>query len=450
MIWVNTWMKEKLMPKNDHHKRLVVKFRANSAAYIPHIDHVEKHLIQNQICNWSEVEGVAKNATLNPLIGKIGICDKLRSVAEKLKLVQSGEKRGDLSRYFVLENIEDADLVTLQAKIKAWPEVEKVEVVPTVGYPQAYLSAASEGIGALPVRVVARSMGEMVRVADIEGAWVLDHPAFGNLNLFPTGHMPWVSDPAVAEHGTNVLGVLCGSDALNQFSGIAPNLERVFVVSHGGSAGGVVQAILDAGAELLQAPPYTGIILLEAEFSKPGVAPYPCELDDYVFEAIYEVTQAGITVIEPAGNGDSNLSNHAALNPSHIDFRDSGAIVVAAGVRSPPNWKRWLGSNFGRRVDCFAAGETVRTATSGEAIYADRFGGTSSAAAIIAGVAAVTQSMALHITGTALQPPALRKLLQDSKFGTASSTNSEAGGGEWIGNMPDLALIAQHLNGAVV
>src|SRR6185503_11159052 len=94
LIWANTWMKEKFMLENHHHKRLVVKFRANSAAYIPHIDHVEKHLIQKQICNWSEVEGVAKKATLNPLIGKIGICDKLRSVAEKLKLVQSREKRG--------------------------------------------------------------------------------------------------------------------------------------------------------------------------------------------------------------------------------------------------------------------------------------------------------------------------------------------------------------------
>jgi len=435
------------MPSSTYAKELVVKFRQDVDG-LPQTDNLENYLVKENVCDWSQVTTVAKDASLHPFVRKLESCDKLRSRAEQLKLSKRDRTTIDLSKYFILQNLGDADTSALRAKIESWPAVEKVEIVPKVGYPQAqtYLLPASDGVGALPVRPINGGSGEMIRVADIEGAWTLNHPAFTNLRAFRSGNVPWVIDPDVAEHGTNVLGVLCGSDQPNQFTGIAPNLERVFVVSHGGSAGGVVRAILDAGEELLQAPRHTGIILLEVEFSKPGVLPYPCELDDYVFEAISEVTEAGITVVEAAGNGDRDLVAYPAFDKDHRDFRDSGAIIVAAGIGSQQSgWRRWPGSNYGRRVDCFAAGQNVKTATSQGMNYGTLFGGTSSAAAIIAGVAAVTQSMALHIRGAALQPEDLRNLLRNSKFGTASASNTEAEGGQWIGNMPDLALIAQRL-----
>jgi len=254
--------------------------------------------------------------------------------------------------------------------------------------------------------------------------------------------MPWVVDPLATEHGTNVLGVLCGNDSANQFSGVAPNVSAVFLVSHGNSGSGVVRAITDAAAHLLRAAHHTGIILLEVEFSPaPGQGPYPAELGaTAIFDAIRAATDAGITVVEAAGNGNSNLDPVLAS-------RDSGAIIVGGGVPSEAGgWLWWPGSNFGRRIDCFAAGQNVHTATTQDMGYAFRFAGTSSAAAIIAGVAAVTQSMALHARGTALPPAALRNLLRDPKFGTASVSNVPGEAGRWIGNMPDLALIAQHIN----
>jgi len=63
--------------------------------------------------------------------------------------------------------------------------------------------------------------------------------------------------------------------------------------------------------------------------------------------------------------------------------------------------QRWLRSNYGSRVDCYAWGEGVFTTTSdtnGQApatnLYRDDFGNTSAATAIIAGVALSVQGMA--------------------------------------------------------
>ncbi|MGH9802642.1 MAG: S8 family serine peptidase, partial [Blastocatellia bacterium] len=63
------------------------------------------------------------------------------------------------------------------------------------------------------------------------------------------------------------------------------------------------------------------------------------------------------------------------------DFKESGAIMVGAvGQNMQPR------SNYGSRVNCFALGEDVFS-TNVLGGYTHRFNGTSSASAIVAGVA---------------------------------------------------------------
>jgi hypothetical protein len=45
------------------------------------------------------------------------------------------------------------------------------------------------------------------------------------------------------------------------------------------------------------------------------------------------------------------------------DFRDSGAIIVAAATSAAPH-TRLVYSTFGQRIDCYAWGQNIRTCSS--------------------------------------------------------------------------------------
>ncbi len=115
------------------------------------------------------------------------------------------------------------------------------------------------------------------------------------------------------------------------------------------------------------------------------------------------------------------------LNPSGPDFRDSGAILVAAGSDAIPH-DRIRHSNFGNRIDCYAWGERVSTAGSHlgspeMAInsYRKKLSGTSSAAAIIAGAAILIQSITESNHHFRLGPKQMRQILSDDLLGTPSA-----------------------------
>jgi hypothetical protein len=173
-----------------------------------------------------------------------------------------------------------------------------------------------------------------------------------------------------------------------------------------------------------------------------------------VFNLIQAATAAGIIVIEAAGNFDEtgvNLdqyqdsSDHFIFNPT---FRDSGAIMVGAATSRSPH-KRYPGSNFGARVNCFAWGENVTTCLSNVSGSTDRyrrdFGHTSAATAIIAGVAASVQGMAEQNLRRRLSPRQMRNILSDREIGTLSAGDLAAGGAkvDLIGVMPDLHAISE-------
>jgi len=235
----------------------------------------------------------------------------------------------------------------------------------------------------------------------------------------------------------------------------------------------------------------------------------PLELFQPYWELIRLVVDSEFVVIEPAGNGASGgyekvddiqfggvdldtVSTDADLleyfegdqpwgNETELDgigrslmslnrggpgFKDSGAIVVGAcdpsvvtlgGVTGHAamehldvvDTKSW-GSNYGNRIDCYAWGSQVVTASKEHDIegiqgvpetasYTGTFNGTSAASAIIAGAAVLVQDMYRQFWGNPVTGEKLRDLLTNPATGTPHT------GDKAIGVMPDLGEILRDL-----
>lgn len=208
------------------------------------------------------------------------------------------------------------------------------------------------------------------------------------------------------------------------------------------------------------------VVLIEVAALEDGVSTRfqrPIERDEHVRNAISLLTGIGIVVIEPAGNGNKQL---AKLSPDNgrcqldVDgpgYVDSGAVMVGGGYVDPNGTagslpRRWIsgddpriGSNFGNRVNCYSWARQVYTSgcapwrTCTPAAGYQNFNGTSSASAIVAGLAVLVQTMLGAAGRQPLTSVQLRTVLADAGNGTASEANSG------IGPMPDLERIAQAL-----
>jgi serine protease len=226
------------------------------------------------------------------------------------------------------------------------------------------------------------------------------------------------------------------------------------------------------------------VILIEMQSELIGQSyAFPVEIYYDTFAVIKLITGAGVTVIEPAGNGSTRERSEAdgqrnqppavdldslealiqpvtglpqnlrSLNPEQSSdlpalapnialaaFADSGAIIVSAAVGSrhaAPIWSREFNANFGRRVNCFAQGADVATLTfdpNNADARTRKFAGTSAASAIIAGAALCVQGMAQASGLGSLLAPDMRELLANSETGTRAKDPSKSK----IGVMPNL------------
>ncbi|TMI80020.1 MAG: peptidase, partial [Bacteroidetes bacterium] len=289
-----------------------------------------------------------------------------------------------------------------------------------------------------------------IKFIDIEQGWILNHNSL-TVNTLPTTGIVSVSS---REHGAAVLGVVMMNDKQERGIGITPKVNG-HVISTWRSNGNI--DIPDAILTSLNYLAFGDILLLTIQRyqSLENRRALPIEFHDGVFEAISTATNAGITVIEAAGNGDLGSQTGVDLdtfesngneifNRSSKNFLDSGAIIVGAGSASVPH-RRISYSNYGSRVDCYAWGEQVLTTgcyprSSGPSLdtVTQRFCGTSSAAAIIAGAAIAVQSICEANLGFRLSPRELRNILSNSSYGTRSANGSKI---DKIGAMPNLKKI---------
>jgi hypothetical protein len=267
--------------------------------------------------------------------------------------------------------------------------------------------------------------GSGIQVIDIETEWDLDHEDL------PSGIPLLIGDNTInlsnnADHGTCVLGIICGQDNDKGIVGLAPDVTMqvasiIFPPSFS-VARALTKAILCSAAG--------DIILLEQQ-SKEFL---PVETSPLIFLLIELATACDIIIIEPAANASKNLDNVQVngknfMNRNSPDFRDSGAIMVGASTGVDPQPKN-AATNFGSRVDCFAPGENVTT-TGKNNQYIRNFKNTSAASAIITGVAALVQEYSAT-NGARLTPAEMRVLLSDDTKGLRSAD---------IGVMPDLGKI---------
>jgi hypothetical protein len=273
------------------------------------------------------------------------------------------------------------------------------------------------------------------------------------------------------EHGTMTLGVLIArsDDMWDGFKikGFCPCAKEISFASWMSDGGGIsgLDLALDQIANRLAVgiDPLGEVLLIEAHLDAPpspsagccgpSETAWPSNLPVEANMSTRALIQGlalnyDVTVIEPAGNGSAVLTRVPVdgyeWDPDSTED-DSHAIIVGAGI--PPSASEGVPAPFvrspfsttnrGPRVDVQAWGASVITTTSGETPYGS-FGETSAAAAMIAGVVGILQSVRFEAANSLtclspyMRPDEVRAALRDPDFGT------EQGDGDHIGPLPDL------------
>ncbi len=278
--------------------------------------------------------------------------------------------------------------------------------------------------------------GENVRIVDIEYNWNLEHndllTATSDLVVYVKGVNPLsdrITDEGNKNHGTAVIGMLAA----------APDGIGVTGIAYGAKLGlinplieGTVADVAGAIRRATSALQAGDVILLELQsISGPrfdltsGRGLVPVEYESKIFQAIKDATAKGIVVVESSANGFENLDHPAYNGAFDRSKRDSGAIIVGAGLPEGslygegPDRTRTPESNYGSCVDVQGWGQFITTTGFGDLRheqgennwYTIDFGATSGATAMVAGAAALIQSI-LKARGLApLAPKDLRQLL---------------------------------------
>jgi hypothetical protein len=456
----------RIMPRDQIRRaagpRIVVKFR--DEVELPYVDGIERRL-DRKIGDWAKLKELAPGSTFKRVFTSLSEA-KLRGLVQQAEQNDRTYKRLKLISYFVLDSPERAPIDAVLNELRSWQGVEtayeapKEVLNPGVGsaaaFPnqnalnlnESYLLPADEGVDVLASWSKRGGDGTGQTVIDLEGGWTMNHEDLADLDI---QLLQQPTDPPLPDlwrpHGTSVLGVIGGRSGPNGFTGIAPGVTSVRVVSHHADPMNIPDRIVRAND--VAAP--GDVLVLETTIT----GSLPCEAEQATFAAIRTVVSANdLVVIEAAGNGNVDLDNEVDQNANRIfdpDFRDSGTILVGAATSAAPH-ARWqgggLGSNVGARIDCYAWGENVFTTTwdanrpAAIDLYDDAFGGTSAATAIIAGVSLCIQGMAERGTvfGRRLTPSEMRQFLSDRNNGTAIQSPSGQ-----LGVMPDLRKMAPRL-----
>jgi hypothetical protein len=317
------------------------------------------------------------------------------------------------------------------------PAVPAADIAPTttinVVPDQGYLRPAFQGgIDAQWAGRLPGGRGAGVRVVDIETGWYTDHEDLPATYLAAYG---W--NFSYGDHGTAVLGVLAAADNGYGATGIVPDVTvgiSSTVYPKWDTPYGPAAAVDNAAAVLRRGD----VMVIEQHYPEPtppgAVCRDNCSQFDFlpaesvqaVFDVVQLATAKGIVVVEAAGNGSMNLDDPFYSNRFNRSTRDSGAILVGAGL---PYYSRTaqVWTNFGSRVDLQGWGESVATLGYGDGVpplqanggdkrqwYTRSFSGTSSATPIVAGAAAAVNGSRLADGDPVLGSTQMRQLLRST------------------------------------
>ncbi len=371
-----------------------------------------------------KAQQIIARSTVARGVGRLFTADEVALSARRVAGEQRGGKElADLDLYFevsVPEGSTSRSVKPLVDQLNALPSVEiaYAEPVPEIAAAdippttpsfvaqQGYLGSPPLGIGASANWGLSGGRGQGVKIVDIEYGWRVDHedlPAF-----FHGGGDRCDSDVnsslclAVENHGTAVMGEMVGVDNAYGVTGIANQAQAGWesVLSQS-TASAIANAALVAD-----------VVLIELHQRGPANGtPCTCNTSqcDFIameywqanFDAISTATANGVVVVEPAGNGSSDLDDPAYAGAFDRTVRDSGAILVGASEADGATPACF--TNFGSRVDLHGWGEGVTSTGFGylfngngdrNQYYTDVFNGTSSASPIVTGAAAVLAGVA--------------------------------------------------------
>ncbi|MCB9434486.1 MAG: S8 family serine peptidase [Ardenticatenaceae bacterium] len=314
-------------------------------------------------------------------------------------------------------------------------------VLKTDANTQGYLySAVQGGVNAEYAWAISGGNGAGVQVCDCELGFGA-HIDLPDVNVIST-QVCW---PGEEEHGTNVLGILAGKPDDVGVTGICHGATMLFASEFGGNRTQCFEDLLLAfdEDETQEDKLHPGdVILLEMQSTYFE----PAEIESDVHTAITTLGGLNLVVVAAAGNACVNLTTFTIeriigidadgnliradvriWDSAHEHYDDSGAILVGAGHAPSADYphSKIVDSAYGSRVNCQGWGEGVRTTSSGNG-YTNTFGGTSAAAAMVAGVVACLQGYAKNVLGNRLQPSHIRHLLSQNEYGTAQTDYYEA------------------------
>jgi hypothetical protein len=415
----------------------------------------------SQIRQWVEIDKVIPCAQFRKLFTSIS-SERISQLVNQAKARDLNYHPPNFLNYFTfdLSTFTEAKkaldkLLACKTIDSAYMEINPI-CPPTVHSPpnplaihQNYLDPAPIGIDAAYAWQFKGGDGSgVVKFIDIEQGWMTHHKAV----LVSTLPLSGINHPSFKDHGTAVMGIISMKDNRVGGIGITPHAKG-YILSQWRPDGyfNIADALLSAIHYLNSGD----ILLIQSQaYDDRTEKAMPVEIFDANFHLIRLASALGIIVIEPAGNGNDLLgfdldlftdqTGKTPLNRASKDFRDSGAIMVAATTSNIPH-QRIPFSNYGSRVDCYAWGENVWTAgsfpeQSGEATdaYTKCFSGTSSASAIITGSVISLQSIVDANLHYRLSPSEMRSVLCNPLLGTLSSNALET---DKIGVMPDLKRI---------
>ena len=464
--------------------RVIVKFKDDAAP-----EYRDDALANDQ--EWNRLAEKYPEIRLKRLFTTVSP-DRIRELERRARNKDSGHKLPNFLSFFAIEGARLADAPAIAKEISVWTRVETAYVDPPCRNPwelSEYVSALiahhpSSGSSGCLNAVKAPyawkfpgGAGEGQHLVDLEQGWDFCHQDLvTHFNASASPLLAGINGTGSRDHGTKVLGVICGHPSLDRLGtgapaciGIAPNLASVKAVSYAPSLPAPAAACVGAlpivpisrNDAIISAVSHLeaqggGVLLLEAEIgsAEAGIfgswarSDHPIEIIPTDLAQIRLAEASNIVVIEAGGNAGQNLDDYEDQFGRHTlrasmpnpDFQESGAIMVGS---SRQNLRPKTSSNYGSRINCFAWGEGVFS-TNLDGTYTSLFDGTSSASAIIAGVTLSVLGLIAHPDNhlSARTPRQIRELLSDERYSRPSGPSPDSIARP-IGRMPNLRKIAK-------
>ncbi len=272
--------------------------------------------------------------------------------------------------------------------------------------------------------------GGGVRLSDCEYGWVYSHEDLVDKNLHPEPGQTPHSDIATNgwdEHGTAVMGELCGVVNAYGVNGMVPDAS-IYTYPEWTVQDGYRRA--DSIANAVANSAVGDIVLLEMQDNYA-----PAETNLAVWDVVKAGVDAGVIIVSAAGNGGHDLDG--TDYETYMNRGDSGAIMVGGGTPDT-NHNQHLSSCYGSRVNLqgwyggvFTLGYGTYAEYGGDKNqrYRAGFSGTSGASPFVASACVIIQDKAQNF-GRRLTPREMRYVLIE--------TGIPQGTGGHVGPLPDL------------